>query len=239
MGKKEGKPRSNEETSQSSAVVAVKKSNVAEDLSTLSDELLPPQKRVIPAGRPDFPGHMGTAVRLSTNHFHLTLPSGVVYQYTITMEPPWARPYRKSDKALYQQVLSQWRKVCPPVKKSPYCWVYDGDATLYSTKAHKDIPNCTVLIINEDKELEFRVVDVKLVKPIPISQDLAEWAGRGQSGHTPQTALHALDVILNQAVVTDLNYTTVGWSYVMNDGHVLGIGMGKEVWTGLFSSTTS
>ena len=81
--------------------------------------------------------------------------------------------------------------------------------------------------------MEFRVVDVKLVKPIPIRQDLAELC------HTPQTALHALDVILNQAVVTDLNYTTVGWSYVMNDGHVLGIGMGKEVWTGLFSSTTS
>ena len=88
----------------------------------------------------------------------------------------------------------------------------------------------------EDKELKFRGVDVKLVKPPSISQDIANWAARGQSGQTPQSALHALDVILAHAVVIDLEYTTVGRSYFRNAGQVLDIGMGKEVWTGLFSS---
>ena len=50
----------------------------------------------------------------------------------------------------------------------------------------------------------------KLVKQIPINQDLSAWAARGQSGHSPQTAMHALDVIINQAVVTNINYTTIG-----------------------------
>jgi len=49
--------------------------------------------------------------------------------------------------------------------------------------------------------------------------------------------MHALDVILNQAVVTNFNYTTIGRSYFRNDGRVQDIGMGKEVWTGVFSST--
>jgi len=234
MGKKKGRGKTKEDSSAGEAPSA---SSVPEaDVCSLTDNLLPPQKRLLPASKPDFPGSLGPAVRLSTNHFPLSLPSGLVYQYTITVEPPWDRPYRRSDKALYQQVIRKWRSVCPPAKKSPYSWVYDGDATLYCTKAHTDIPNCNVVVMVEDKELEFRVVDVKLVKPIPISQDIANWAARGQSGQTPQTALHALDVILAQAVVTDLEYTTVGRSYFRNAGQVLDIGMGKEVWTGLFSS---
>lgn len=48
------------------------------------------------------------------------------------------------------------------------------------------------------------------MKQIPINQDLSAWAARGQSGHSPQTAMHALDVIINQAVVTNINYTTIG-----------------------------
>ena len=75
------------------------------------------------------------------------------------------------------------------------------------------------------------------MKQIPVNQDLSAWAARGQSGHSPQTAMHALDVIINQAVVTNINYTTIGRSYFRNDGHVLDIGIGKEVWTGVFSSS--
>eukprot|EP00092_Neocalanus_flemingeri_P034497 GFUD01037510.1.p1 GENE.GFUD01037510.1~~GFUD01037510.1.p1 ORF type:complete len:930 (+),score=334.94 GFUD01037510.1:83-2872(+) len=205
-------------------------------VQSLSSDLLPPQKRLTPSGKPHFPGRQGSAVLLATNHFPLSLPTGLVYQYTVTIQPPWTRPYRRSDKSLYQQVIQKWRSVCPPARTSPYSWVYDGDATLYCTKAHTNIPNCNVTVQVQDREMEFCVADVKLAKTVPISQDIADWAARGQSGNTPQTALHALDVILAQAVVTDLQYTTVGRSYFRTGGQVLDIGLGKEVWTGLFSS---
>ena len=206
------------------------------DLTSLGSDLLPPQKRLTPSGKPHFPGTLGEVVRLSTNHFPISFPSGLVYQYTVTIQPPWTRPYRRSDKSLYQQVMVKWRAVCPQAKASPYSWVYDGNATLYCTKAYHDIPHCNVMVQVEDKELLFSVVDVVLAKTVPISQDIADWAVKGQSGSTPQTALHALDVILGQAVATDLSYTTLGRSYFRCDGQVLDIGLGKEVWTGLFSS---
>ena len=237
MGKK-GKSKQREEPPVQSSPLPCE---VTGDLSllTITDQFFPPTKRktLTPAGKPYFPGNLGHSVKLATNHFPLSLPPGILYQYTITVVPPWTRPYRKSDKDLYHHVIQQWRRTCPPVKKRPYSWVYDGDATLYCTQPHTNIPDCKVAVMVEDEQLEFGVVDVKLVKPIPINEDIAAWAAKGQSGQTPQTALHALDVILSQSVVTNLNYTTIGRSYFKNDGHVLDIGMGKEVWTGVFSST--
>ena len=238
MGKK-GKNKQKEEpiVESSSFPCEVEKSLAS---LTISDQFLPPAKRktLTPAGKPYFPGKLGHSIKLATNHFPLSLPSGILYQYTITIVPPWDRPYRKADKDLYQQVVREWRRACPPVKKSPYSWVYDGDATLYCTQAHTNIPDCKVAVMVEleDTQMEFGVVDVKLVKAIPVNDDIAAWAAKGQSGQTPQTALHALDVILSQDVVTNLNYTTIGRSYFRNEGHVLDIGMGKEVWTGVFSS---
>jgi len=214
---------------------------VEDDLTSLSlvDRVLPPPKRKImtPAGKPYFPGSLGPKVKLSTNHFPLSLPSGILYQYTVTVVPPWTRPYRKADKNLYQHVIKEWRKICQPVKQNPFSWVYDGYATLYCTQAHSEIPNCSLPVMVGDKQMEFSVIDVSMVKPIPVNEDIAAWAAKGQSGLIPQTALHALDVIMSQSVMTDLNYTTIGRSYFRNDGHVLDLGMGKEVWTGLFSST--
>jgi len=237
MGKK-GKRKQKEEPAVHNPPLP---SHVEEDLShlTISDQFLPPTKRktLTPAGKPYFPGNLGHSVKLATNHFPLSLPPGILYQYTISVVPPWTRPYRRSDKDLYHRVVQQWRRICPPVKQRPYSWVYDGDATLYCTQPHKNIPDCKVSVMLEDKQVEFGVVDVRLVKPIPINDDIAAWAAKGQSGQTPQTALHALDVILNQSVVTNLNYTTIGRSYFRNDGHVLDIGMGKEVWTGVFART--
>ena len=133
--------------------------------------------------------------------------------------------------------MLKWRTICSQVKASSHSWVYDGDATLYCTnKAHNYVPNCNLMFKVKDKELQFGVLDVKLSKAVPISQDIADWAAKGQSGSTPRTALHALNVILGQAVATDLSYTTQGRSYFRCDGRVLDIGLGKEVWTGLFSS---
>ena len=59
-----------------------------------------------------------------------------------------------------------------------------------------------VEVMVEDREMEFRLVDAKLVSPIAISQDISDGASRVPSGQTSQTALQALDMILAQA---DLN----------------------------------
>ena len=76
--------------------------------ASLSNDLFPPQKRLTPSGKPHFPGSLGSAVRLSTNHFPLSLPSGLVYQYTVTIQPPWTRSYGKSN---CQEVIQKWRSV--------------------------------------------------------------------------------------------------------------------------------
>ena len=56
------------------------------------------------------------------------------------------------------------------------------------------------------------------------------------AGSVPQDALNAINIILSQARVLNLSYTNLGKTYFRNDGHVLDLGFGKEVWTGIFSS---
>ena len=53
-------------------------------------------------------------------------------------------------------------------------------------------------IPGERKELEFHVTKVNVVKKIPITQDMLDYATKGRSGEIPQDATHALDVILRQ-----------------------------------------
>ena len=62
---------------------------------------------------------------------------------------------------------------------------------------------------------------------------LYEWAVSGRSGHVPQDALQALDVVLKEAINLDLN---IGRSYFPLDGETLDVGFGKEVWIGSVSS---
>ena len=45
----------------------------------------------------------------------------------------------------------------------------------------------------EVREMEFQLVYAKLVSPIAIGQDIADWAARVPSGQITQTAPHALD----------------------------------------------
>ena len=52
----------------------------------------------------------------------------------------------------------------------------------------------------------------------------------------PQDALSAINVILSQSRVLNLNYTNIGNTFFRNDGQVIDLGFGKEVWTGIFSS---
>ena len=66
--------------------------------------------------------------------------------------------------------------------------------------------------------MEFQLVYAKLVSPIAIGQNIADWAARVPSGQITQTALHALDMIPAQADLMDMQYTTVGSSYFRNGG---------------------
>ena len=111
-------------------------------------------------------------------------------------------------------------------------------------------------IPGERKELEFHVTKVNVVKKIPITQDMLDYATKGRSGEIPQDATHALDVILrqvsrsdlkvglfcdsstlmflSQAKTLDVNFETIGRSFFPRDGKILDIGFGREVWTGTF-----
>ena len=52
----------------------------------------------------------------------------------------------------------------------------------------------------------------------------------------PQDALSAVNAILSQSRVLNLNYTNIGHTFFRNDGRVIDLGFGKEVWSGIFSS---
>jgi len=218
------------------------------NLGTDSD-LLPPTLRISKTpGKPAaFPGSAGTPCKLAVNHFQVSvnptkIKDGVLFMYNITVVPPWTREYKRSDRPLYQQVIQKWKKEEPLLANEEFNWVYDGGKTLYSTKHLQNTEKKTWIVkvretMEAEQEREFTIKDFGMVKRIPVSQDLAEWAARGRSGGVPQDAIHLLDVLLSQAVALNLNYECIGRSYYFpTPGSVLDIGFGKEVWTGIFSS---
>ena len=206
----------------------------------LLEELLPPQHRVTGL----FPGKAttGRPCKLETNHFTISLkiPEGMIYMYDVTVEPPWKRPYRRSDKKLYHDAIKMWKEVCPAVKGEKNCWVFDGYKQLYSTRPHKEIEfkseKFVVWSRDDEKEVEVVVKDIQRVADVRVTQNIVDWAARGRSGYIPQDAIQALDIVLKQAVNTDLSWESIGRSYFPTPGHTLDLGFGKEAWCGIFSS---
>ena len=168
---------------------------VARGIGTLSIDysgsgLIPPKKRK-DSKLGHFPGRDGKKCILRVNHFGIRIPEGIIYQYSVKILPPWTRPYKKADKDIYQLVINKWRDVNNVAKKAAKTWVFDGNSTLYCTQSYSNIPNCDIsLLLEGDKEEKtFSVTDVKIDTQIKISQDLAEWAVRGQSGEFKQPLL--------------------------------------------------
>jgi len=202
------------------------------------EELLPPQQRV--AGY--FPGSNGRLCKLESNHFNISLkiPDGMIYMYDVMVEPPWKRPYRRSDKKVYHEAIKAWKLICPAVSEEQNCWVFDGYKQLYSTRKHGDqeFKRVTVKVWSkeDEREVEFVVKDVVRVADIRVNREIAEWAAKGRSGSIPQDAIQALDIVLKQAVNTDLSWESIGRSYFPTPGNTLDLGFGKEAWCGIFSS---
>ena len=184
-----------------------------------------------------FPGKGGTLCRLNVNHVRVKVPEGKIYQYNLKIETPWKREYKKSDKDIFQLVIQEWRSACPVPRLKPYSWVYNGDRALYCTSPYKEIPDTDIKITYNEEELEFKVHDVKMDSVININQEMVDWAMKGQSGMMPQTSLHALNVILSQSRILNLNYNNIGNAFFRTEGQVIDLGFGKEVWTGIFLSS--
>ena len=51
-----------------------------------------------------------------------------------------------------------------------------------------------------------------------------------------QDAIQALDVVLKQAVTTQLGWESIGRCYFPKPGQVIDLGFGKEAWSGIFTS---
>ena len=168
------------------ATAAVSKINLGSEYS----ELLPPQKRLDLPGQPKtFPGAAGRRCQLRTNHFRMRVPEGPVYQYSLAILPPWQRPYKRADKEIYQQVIARWRQENVVARQDPFSWVYDGSTTLYCTRHHARVPDSEISLQLDDREAVFSVTDVKVDTTIMITQDLAHWAAKGQSGNTVSITL--------------------------------------------------
>ena len=165
---------------------------------------LPPQKRV--TGQ--FPGtkKTGRECKLQTNHFtvKLNLPKGVVYQYVVTVKPPWygKRDYKRTDKQLYHDAIKEWKRLHPAAKNNTSSWVFDGNKQLFCTKAYSsaEIPDLRVKVwsVDEGREIDVDIKDVQLVGSIQVNKEILEWATSGRSGEIPQDALQALDVVLKE-----------------------------------------
>ena len=151
------------------------------------------------AGKPAaFPGSAGTPCKLAVNHFEIAvnpnpkkIKDGVLFMYNITVVPPWAREYKRSDRPLYQKVIQRWKEEEPLLSKEQFNWVYDGGKIIYSTKYLQNTEKRTWTVkvketMEAEQEREFTIKDFMMVKRIPVSQELAEWAARGRSGGVPQ-----------------------------------------------------
>ena len=213
----------------------------AQEAAVEAAMFMPPQSRV--TGK--FPGtkKTGRECKLQTNHFTVKLkfPEGVIYQYVVTVKPPWygKRDYMRTDKQIYHDAIKEWKRVHPVARDNTAAWVFDGNKQLFCTKAYSpaEIPDLRVKVwfADEGRDIEVDVKDVLLVGSIKVGQDLMEWATSGRSGEIPQDALQALDVVLKEATNLDPNIYNIGRNYFHMDGQTLDLGFGKEVWIGNFS----
>ena len=233
-------------SSQSSASERKTETEVDISLSSLqlnynnNQDLRPPQQRT----KGLFPGlaNTGRPCRVQTNHFSLSVkvPQGVVHMYEVTILPPWSRKYKKSDKVLYHETIRQWKKDCPAVSGEQSCWVFDGYQQLYSTRRHHSDEfkraKLTVWSEEEERQVEMIVQDVTYVMAIRVDQEILDWACKGRSGDIPQDALEALNVVLKQAPVSQLGWTSIGRCFFRPEGRAIDLGFGKEAWTGVFST---
>ena len=196
---------------------------------------MPPQKRL--GDKPSFPGTKGRQVNLRVNHLPVKVPQGIIYQYSVNIKAPWQRPFKKVDRDIYHLVINKWRQTNVVAKKDPHTWVFDGHSTLYCPKAYEGIPDQEIIVkVEDDREYTFEVKDIKIDTAIQIHQDLADWAAAGQSGGIPSSALSAINIILSQSRILNINYTNLDKTYFRNDGQVIDLGFGKECWSGIFSS---
>jgi len=115
------------------------------------------------------------------------VPEGVVFMYSVVVKPPWSRDYRRRDRNLYHQVVKEWKFKCPQIQ-DPFGVVFNGKDILYAARAFqaKDIEPLVVTVPGETKDLEFTVSDVKMLKAIPINDDIHHWLQNGRSGDIPQ-----------------------------------------------------
>ena len=71
------------------------------------DQLRPPQKRLsADESPPNFPGNDGKNILVKANHYpvQVKVPNGRVFMYDVSIQPPWDRPYRRTDSFLWHQV---------------------------------------------------------------------------------------------------------------------------------------
>lgn len=205
-----------------------------------NDILLPPQQRI----KNLFPGlsNKGRPCKVETNHYSLSIkiPEGIIYMYEVTIQAPWVRKYRQSDKKLYHAAIAKWKELCPAVQAEKNCWVFDGYQQLYSTKKHQDAEfekmKLSVYWDEEERNVDMIVKDIARVMDINVTKAIVDWSNKGRSGSMPQDCLEALNVVLKHATTTDLGWTAIGRSFFPPRGKTLDLGFGKEVWTGLFST---
>ena len=121
---------------------------------------MPPQSRVTGL----FPGtkKIGRECKLQTNHFtvKLNIPKGVVYQYVVTVKPPWygKRDYKRTDKQLYHDAIKEWKRVHPAAKDNTAAWVFDGNKQLFCTSIKASDLRVKAWSVDEEREID---VDIK------------------------------------------------------------------------------
>jgi hypothetical protein len=65
----------------------------------------------------------------------------VIYVYNIDIQPPWTRPYKKSDIELYFAVFAKWKAMCPEVKENTSAWAFNGKNFIFSNRDIARIPD--------------------------------------------------------------------------------------------------
>jgi eukaryotic translation initiation factor 2C len=187
----------------------------------------PPAVDFIAPKRPDY-GQLGDSISLKANHFTVKIPTGVIFHYEVTIDPP--KCPRRVNREIVETMVQAYRDRIffhPPV--------FDGKKNLYTREQLPVGPDRVELEVTLPGEGDDRTFKVALRFVEQVSLFTLQEALNGQIRRIPQSSVDALDVILRH--LPSMKYTPVGRSFFSAPEKFFHpLGGGREVWFGFHQS---
>ncbi|CAG0893618.1 unnamed protein product [Darwinula stevensoni] len=173
-------------------------------------------------------GKEGRPIVLRANHFQISMPSGYIHHYDVSIQPD--KCPRKVNREIVETMVRAYSKIFGNLKP-----VFDGRSNMYTRDplpiGHERV-ELEVTLPGEGKDRVFRV-NIKWVAQVSLYA--LEEALEGRSRTIPMDAIQALDVVMRH--LPSMTYTPVGRSFFSApENYYHPLGGGREVWFGFHQS---